>query len=70
VALGIAPRISALILLATLLVRAAGGESSPALLVALMAAVGVLIVGGGALSIWQPEVRWFRRRAGEKRDGE
>jgi hypothetical protein len=70
VALGIAPRISSLILLATLVVHALGGVSSPALLVALAAAVGVLMGGGGALSIWQPEVRWFRRRAGEKQVGE
>jgi CDP-diacylglycerol---glycerol-3-phosphate 3-phosphatidyltransferase len=66
VALGFAPRISALILLATLLMRAAGGATSPELLVALTAAVSLLMVGGGALSIWQPELRWFRHRAGEK----
>jgi CDP-diacylglycerol--glycerol-3-phosphate 3-phosphatidyltransferase len=66
VALGIAPRVSALILLAMLLVRAGGGESSPVLLAGLTATVGVLMAGGGALSIWQPEYRWFRRRAGDR----
>lgn len=66
VGLGLAPRISAALFLALLLVRAAAGESSPTLLVGLTAAVGVLMTGGGAFSGWQPEVRWFGRRAGEK----
>ena len=66
VALGIAPRVSAGFVLAMILVRAMGGENSPVLLATLMGAVGVLVVGGGAFSVWQPEIRWFMRRAGEK----
>lgn len=66
VGVGVAPRISAAFLLALLLARAAAGGSSPTLLIGVTAAVGVMMVGGGVLSVWQPEVRWFRRRAGDK----
>jgi CDP-diacylglycerol--glycerol-3-phosphate 3-phosphatidyltransferase len=66
IALGVAPRVSACVVLGTLVVRAAGGDLSPAMLTALLATVGVLILGSGALSIWQPEPRWLGRRAGEK----
>jgi hypothetical protein len=49
-----------------LLFSAASGENSLTLLISLAAAVGVVMAGGGAISAWQPEVRWFGRRAGDK----
>jgi CDP-diacylglycerol--glycerol-3-phosphate 3-phosphatidyltransferase len=67
VAVGFVPRVSAIVLLATLLVRGIAGVPSVALLAALTATVVVLMIGSGALSIWQPEIGWFRHRAGEKR---
>jgi CDP-diacylglycerol--glycerol-3-phosphate 3-phosphatidyltransferase len=70
VGLGFAPRISAVLLLAPLLLRAAGNGDSPALLAAVGASVVVLMVGGGAFSVWQPENQWSRRRGGEERTGE
>ena len=66
IALGVAPRVSACVVLGTLVVRSAGGDVSPGMLTALLATIGVLILGSGALSIWQPEPRWLGRRAGEK----
>jgi hypothetical protein len=66
IALGVVPRVSACVVLGTLVVRSAGGDVSPEMLTALLATIGVLILGSGALSIWQPEPRWLGRRAGEK----
>jgi len=66
IALGVAPRVSACVVLGTLVVHAAGSDVSPAMLAALLATIGVLILGSGALSVWQPEPRWLGRRAGEK----
>jgi CDP-diacylglycerol--glycerol-3-phosphate 3-phosphatidyltransferase len=66
VGLGAAPRISAALFLVLLLFSAASGENSLTLLISLAAAVGVVMAGGGAISAWQPEVRWFGRRAGDK----
>jgi CDP-diacylglycerol--glycerol-3-phosphate 3-phosphatidyltransferase len=67
IALGISPRIASALLIAALLVRGSGGDSSPTLLEALACSVGVVMVGGGALSIWQPEIPWLSHRAGEGR---
>jgi CDP-diacylglycerol--glycerol-3-phosphate 3-phosphatidyltransferase len=66
IALGVVPRVSACVVLGTLIVRAAGGDVSPEMLTALLATIGILILGSGALSIWQLEPRWLGRRAGEK----
>lgn len=66
VAMGVAPRVFASVLLAVLLLRTTRGDNSPELLATLMAAVGVLMVGGGPFAVWQPEIRWFGRRAGGK----
>jgi phosphatidylglycerophosphate synthase len=64
-AAGAAGRTAALICLFPLGLASIGFGVSPIRAAALISVVGILILGTGAASAWQPEDRIFRRRAGE-----
>ncbi len=62
---GAAGRTAALVCLFPLGLASIGLGLSPIRAAALIAVMGILILGTGAASIWQPEDRIFRKRAGE-----
>ncbi len=64
-ALGGAGRLAALVALAPLALAAPAGDMTPLRAAGLASVLGLLILGTGAWSLWQPEARLFRRRDGE-----
>jgi CDP-diacylglycerol--glycerol-3-phosphate 3-phosphatidyltransferase len=64
--LGIAGRIAAALLLFPLSVTILAGGLTPLRAVALVATIGILYLGTGFASLWQPEKRVFGQRANER----
>ena len=69
IALGFVGRLAAIGLIAPLALGAYADGFVPLRGVSLGLAIGILILGTGALSLWKPEETMFRRRAGERHDG-
>jgi CDP-diacylglycerol--glycerol-3-phosphate 3-phosphatidyltransferase len=63
--LGIAGRFAAFFLVFPLGIPVALTDPDPSRVLGLLAVLGVLILGTGKLSIWQPAVKLFTRRAGD-----
>lgn len=66
IGLGIVGRYAAIVLLIPVGLTIMAGGLSPELTVALVAIISILILDTGALSLWQPDDRFFRRRPGDR----
>jgi len=69
IAVGFVGRLASIGLIAPLALGAYADGLVPLRGVSLGLAIGILILGTGALSLWKPEETMFRRRAGERHDG-
>jgi len=69
IAVGFVGRLASIGLIASLALGALADGFVPLRGVSLGVAIGILILGTGAASLWKPEETMFRRRAGERHDG-
>jgi CDP-diacylglycerol--glycerol-3-phosphate 3-phosphatidyltransferase len=68
IAVGLAGRLASIALIVPLALGANANGLAPLRAIALGLTLGILILGTGAASLWKPEERLLRRRAGERDD--
>jgi hypothetical protein len=68
IAVGLAGRLASIALIVPLALGANADGLAPLRAIALGLTIGILILGTGAASLWKPEERLLRRRAGERDD--
>jgi len=68
-ALGIAPRVLAIVLFVPAGFTLIAGASPWSCLVVIFAGIAILLFGPGPYALWQPEAKLFRQRLGDHSDG-